>query len=221
MHFQLILRAFCLILLFGLGVSAHASPLQTGTWTQIARMADGDAGVFDGNGDLLPTYSFGTFTSANQATDFQVTYDVYAGMKILFITGDELVWGQASYSDLRTLIDAKQGTFSPNITFDASIFGVASTTTGNVLSRLMGPVEDPWISLSGSHFDGVASGLILWGEGDYPAYTAFKNAHGGINVYVTVETIETPVPAALPLFASALIGGAYMSWRRRKASMAA
>jgi hypothetical protein len=39
---------------------AIASPLDTGSWFQIARIANGDAGMFDGNGELRADYSFGT-----------------------------------------------------------------------------------------------------------------------------------------------------------------
>ena len=48
--------------------SACASPLDTGSWYQIARLADGDAGMFDGNGNLGTTYSFGAFSSASQTS---------------------------------------------------------------------------------------------------------------------------------------------------------
>lgn len=40
--------------------------------------------------------------------------------------------------------------------------------------------------------------------------------------FLTIETSPVPLPAALPMFASALAGGGLMAWRRkRKAAKAA
>lgn len=192
-----------------------ATPLQTGSWIQIARMADGDGGMFNGNGDLKANYSFGTKTGdpLHQAEDFQIKFDVYSGMKILFMTGDETIWGFTSYSDLRNLIDAQSGNFDPNITFSSRINGVEQKTIGNVLSR--GALEDPWIALQGGHAAGIANLLIIWGENDFsePVRAALKNTHDGVNVFVSVPAI--PVPAALPLFVSGLGLLGVAGWRRR------
>ena len=53
-----------------LAEAAPVSPLDSGKWFQAARMSDSDAGMFDGNGKLRPTYSYGTYVSENQADDF-------------------------------------------------------------------------------------------------------------------------------------------------------
>jgi len=81
---------------------AQASPLDTGTWYQVARMANGDAGMFDGNGELKSDYSFGTYSSPLQSNDFARPFDTYTGMQILFITGDGATWGSTSYATLRS-----------------------------------------------------------------------------------------------------------------------
>src|SRR5262245_13837095 len=159
--------------------------------------------MFGGNGDLMSSYSFGAFSGDPlQASDFQIPFDVYPGMQILFITGDQSIWGLTSYSQLRALIDGHDGSMSPNITFDARIGGVEQQTVGNILS--LGFLEDPWIGLQGDHGASIAAALIAWGENDFDDTTgeraALKNAHLGINVFVTT----TPIPAALPLFASGL-----------------
>jgi hypothetical protein len=72
-------------LLFGLVTAclvsaAQASPLDSGTWYQIARMANGDSGVFDGNGELKSDYSFGSYSSPLQANYFARPFDAYTGM---------------------------------------------------------------------------------------------------------------------------------------------
>lgn len=189
--------------LSGTGV-ASASPLAVGNWTQVARIADDGGGMFDGDGQLLSTYSYGTKTAnaLTQNSDFQIAFDVYDAMEILFITGDEQIWGKTRYADLRAVIDAYGGNLSgTNIQFDARVNGVEQTTLGNVLSRV-GFVEDPWISLLGNHFNGVSNGYILWGENDYysASHVALKEASGGINVFVSVPaTASVSVPTRVAL----------------------
>lgn len=196
-------------LAFAVAASASpTNPLSDGQWVQVARMADDGTGMFDGNGDLHNTYSFGTFTSANQPDDFARPFDVFQGMSILFTTGDRQVWGKTSYAALRSLIDAKSNEFTPNLSFESHLGPV----TGNVLSR-NGTLEDPWISLQGSHSDGRANGLLLWGENDWgpsAQHSLLQQSRGGIDVFVQVAPI--PLPGAALLFLSALMG---LRWFRR------
>lgn len=209
--------ALLLGLLFTAGFAngTSATPLDIGSWLQVARIAPGDGGMFNGNGDLLPTYSFGTYSSVLQSTDFEIPFSVYTGMQILFITGDNLYWGQTSYSALRALIDAKSGDFNPNISFSAGINGVEQNTIGNVLSRTVN-TEDPWIGLSGSHSNAADNGLMLWGESNYPAHNALKDAHNGINVFVSLP-VAVPGPlAGAGLPGLALAFGGLLMWRHRK-----
>lgn len=216
------LRAGPAVAAFLLGTSiVNATPLDVGSWTHVARMADGDAGMFDGNGNLQSTYTFGTNTgNPMQSNDFQIPFNVYTGMDILFITGDHQIWGKTSYSTLRSLIDAQGGAFAPNIAFNARVNGVEQSTMGNVLSR-GGFSEDPWISLLGDHGTGIAASLILWGEGDYAGpHITLKQLHGGVNVYVSNLVAQTPIPGALPLFASVLGLFGFVRWIRAKLEFA-
>lgn len=193
-----------------LGVSqvAMASPLDMGSWNHIARIADDGGGMFDGNGELFSTYSYGTKTASSltQGSDFQTTFDVYDGMQILFITGDDEVWGKTSYADLRAVIDARANDFNPNISFDARVNGVEQTVTGNVLSRTT-QTEDPWIGLVGDHVSAVTNSLIVWGEDNWYSpshnHTTLKNTRGGMNVFVSLEA-DNSVPVPAPVW---LLGG--------------
>ena len=187
--------------------AALATPLSSGSWNHVARIADDGGGMFDGDGQLLSTYAFGTrqVNSTAQSTDFQVAFDTYVGMDILFITGDETVWGLTSYQTLRSVIDAQAGVVtSTNISFESRFGGVEQTTSGAVLSRAGHP-EDPWINLVGSHVDGISNQSMVWGENNWasnPAHLFLKENHGGINVFVSVET---PIPE--PATAFLLIAG--------------
>lgn len=197
-----------------------ASPLDTGSWLQIARMSNSDFGMFDGNGAFNPAYTFGSFSSSLQVDDFHRPFSTYAGMSILFITGDQQIWGQTNYAELKGLIDAQSNNFNPNITFNAHFGGTDQTVMGNVLSRAGAP-EDPWISLLGGHDQGVATGMILWGESDYPSsqHALLKNLHSGVNVYVSQLIAAVPLPGALPLFASVLGLLGIARWRRKFAML--
>jgi hypothetical protein len=149
-------------------------------WVLVAHMSN-EGGMFDIDSDLDPFKSWGTFVDPPLAetADFQHSFS-FTNDDIMFRTGDESVWAIADYAELRGLIDAGAGDFAPNLCFETS----DGTTEGNVLMR-KNP-EDPWISMNGSHDDGIASERIVWGEANYSAGThqALKNAHGGINVYV-------------------------------------
>lgn len=205
-----------LAVILGLSIaSANASPvtpLDSGSWFQFARIADDGQGMHDGNSQLDSTYSFGTFTSGSQSTDFYRPFNVYAGMEILFITGDRTVWAKTDYGVLKALIDAFGGSQVANIAFDTK----NGATTGNVLSRASA-IEDPWISMSGSHSNGINNQGIIWGENDWGSgsngHTALKNLSGGIDVFVSTATV--PLPAGFVLLLSAGAGLGAMRMRKK------
>jgi len=168
-----------------------ASPLLESGWVLVAHISN-TGGLFDGNGELDSTFSFGAFDpNPTPATpDFARAFPLTA-FEILFITGDELFWAIADYDDLRILIIARAGDQTPNIQFRAGINGVESNTVGNVLSR-NGVPEDPFISINGAHSNGVDNELIIWGENNFGfggGHEQLKNTHDGVNVYVRVQQV--------------------------------
>ena len=176
--------------------ATYPNPLDDAGWELVAHMSN-SGGMFDGNGELMPGYSYGTFVPnpVSSTPDFQRAFPVVAD-KILFITGDSSIWAIADYGDLRTLIDARAGVFPPNLAFETGVNGVISNTTGNVLSRL-GVNEDPWISMEGDHSYGVYNQRIVWGENNYNnIHVNLKNNHGGINVYVKAADNASPTANA-------------------------
>jgi len=199
--------------------STSINPIDDGGWQLIAHMSN-SGGMFDGNGNLMTTYSFGSYYSnpTSSTSDFQREFTASSTTKILFITGDSTVWGITSYNDLRTLIDARGGDSSPNIQFEIGVNGVISNTIGNVLSR-SGYPEDPWISISGNHYEGIANRIVWgennWGDNDfgYGFHETLKNNHGGINVYVR-DAAPVPEPATMLLMGTGLAG--LLGARRQK-----
>jgi hypothetical protein len=207
--------AFAFALCLATGVRAVASPLDSGAWYQVAHMSDSDNGMFDGNGNLQPGYSFGTAIAGSETTqtdDFARPFTEFVGMKMLFITGNQEIWAMADYAEIKGLINAFSGTFAVNIAFESRLGGVEMSRNGNILSRSGFP-EDPWITIEGDHTAGVNNSTIIWGEFNWTdgnpvaGHEAIKNLNGGVNVFVQLQAVPAPAAAALIPGALVLLGG--------------
>ena len=181
-------------------------------WHLVGHMSN-SGGMFDGGGELASNYNYGAFVTSPTATtaDFFRAFPITApDMRILFITGNRQIWGMADYEDLLSLVNARQGVQTPNLYFDVGINGVTSSAMGNVLSRT-GSAEDPWISIQGSHGDGVTNQRIVWGENNYSAgaHQNLKNNNGGMDVFIRA----VPEPSATSFLL--MTAGTGLALRRR------
>jgi hypothetical protein len=173
------------ISLFSINVVKAESLLGFNDWQIVAHISN-KGGMFDGDSNLSPSFKYGSFVPnpTPETPDFYRPFPFSnPGTKILFITGNRKYWIMADYEKLQTIINAKKGDFTPNLSFEAGINGKALKTNGNVLFRESNS-EDPWISIEGEHFQGVANGLIIWGENDYNDHLKLKEENGGIDVFI-------------------------------------
>jgi Ca2+-binding RTX toxin-like protein len=173
-------------LAYSVGLVDPLFSISLSDWWLVAHMSN-SGGMFDGDGDLQPFYSFGSYDphplSATQ--DYQRPFAVVDSTRIAFVTGDQSIWAVTSYADLRALIDSRSGDSSSNLLFDLYSGGNYERQHGNVYSR-NGITEDPWITFSGDHEQGINLGRMIWGEGNYASlHSALKNAHEGLNVYIS------------------------------------
>ena len=206
-------RRFCAIgTMSALALVTHvsASPLTGGGWTQVG-LAQADGNLFNGNCNL----DLSGACTFNDGRDFWRAMPTATEM--LFVTGDDQYWGQASYASVRGLITAATGTFTPNLTWiDAGRNGASiGAATGNILFR-NGIGEDPWVTLEGSHCAHLSNTApcneILWGETAYVSLTGahvnLQSNHGGLQVWARNRNGggNLPEPTSLALIALALAG---------------
>ncbi len=111
------LAAGALLTLGGL-TSVGATPLGTGSWTQVGYMSAG-GGMFKGDCDLASGCN-----SSDVSGDFWSAFQTFSGQEILFITGDRQIWAAASYASVAAIVAASAGVLDPNITWsDAGLDG--------------------------------------------------------------------------------------------------
>jgi hypothetical protein len=150
--------------------------------------------IFGGNG----------FFSFNSTTPATVTYSIYdVSTNIGALTGHSA--GAAAFTDLGS-----------GSVFGSTSIAVTSTTFGSMPQLeidLSGALNDIAAALGGLFALGGGSNLVSNQGFLWISSTRDPAAQ------LTLET--TPIPAALPLFASVFGGGGLVAWRRRRKSRAA
>ena len=140
------------------------------------------------------------------AVDWTIPFGTVVG-SFLFKTGNNSTWGVLSSASVYQFTAGDN--FAPNSTVLASFnTPVAAGGLTNVLNRNgtgTGGPEDPWIGFAGSHLANI--GQMMYGENGFGgAHAAYKNANGGVNVFVrelNVPALPVPEPASAWL----LLGG--------------
>lgn len=208
--FKPCIKAVAALFIIGSITFAHATLLDTGNWSQIGQMSSG-GGMFNGNLSLTGC----TFDDGN---DFWVEApETFAGQELLFITGDDQIWGLVDYASIASIMTTAPN-FAPNLAWlDVGFSG--SSLSGSPIGKILfrsGAGEDPWVTLIGSHCAHQTSSInaggygtcnsIIWGENNWDnssIHPALKNNSDGVRVFVSRSV---PEPSVLALFALGLVG---------------
>ena len=156
-------------------------------------------------------------TQPTAALNWTVPFSNITG-SFLFMTGDNSTWGVLSSQSVYQFTPGDN--FAPNSVVLASFnTAVAAGGLTNVLNRNgtgTGGTEDPWIGFAGTHIANI--GQMMYGENSFGgAHAAYKNAHGGANVFVR-ELVALPLPVPEPSTALLMLaGGVLLAARRRSA----
>ena len=187
-----------------------------GGWT-LVRHSTNSGGWINVSDDLAGTASLNTASRNDPlaSVDWTIPFGNEPG-DFLFITGDQTTWGVLARSDVyQDTAGSIPGIFDPNVVVKASFnTAVAAGGLTNVLNRhntRTGANEDPWVGFEGGHFANIPR--MMYGEAGFAgAHVAFKNAHGGANVFVRELNVPllpaVPEPSTLALW---LAGGAVVA----------
>jgi hypothetical protein len=146
------------------------------------------------------------FFSFNNTTPGTVSYSIYdATTNISALTGHTA--GASAFTDLGS-----------GSVYGSTSFAVTSTTFGAMPALeidLAGGLNDLALALGGLFALGGGSNLT-GNQGFLWISSSFNPA-----AQLTLEVSQTPLPAALPLFATVLGGGGLAAWRRRRKQLRA
>ena len=160
-----------------------------GSWLMVRRIP-ATGGWYSQNDDLRGLAernisSAAGATSRTSTVEWSLKFDYFVdeGTEYLFATGDGSTWCvlRRGSNNFDGIVNAPSGSEVRNTPVLASQgTAVAAGGLTNVLARANS--EDPWIGCEGGHT--ANTGRMLYGESGITLYTDFKNARGGINVFV-------------------------------------
>ena len=157
-----------------------------GGWLMVRRIP-ATGGWYSQNDDLrgLAERNISSATNRSSTIEWSLKFDYYVdeNTEYLFATGDGSTWCvlRRGSNNFDGIVNAPSGSEVRNTPVIASQgTAVASGGVTNVLARANS--EDPWIGCEGGHT--ANTGRMLYGESGITLYTDFKNARGGINVFV-------------------------------------
>jgi hypothetical protein len=137
-------------------------------------------------------YGINRSTTSTTTTTSRHVSDAYAGdtAQVLFLTGDEQYWCVIPWQSLQYASDSETE-------LNTQVLGAHSSDHATVEMRPRGgwtniksdyndaapTPADPAVGCAGTHAQNINAGL-LWSEAGASVNTAFKNAHGGVGVFV-------------------------------------
>jgi hypothetical protein len=172
-------QIYCNMSILSGGWMSMASAPGSGAWTAM------DTGS-NANWNNL-NYSFGTYSTNGSIGSYWRNYSGQNPTQLLFLTGNGTYWVSFPIDYVRQASDGVSGVsnvaFTSNVTtsnnFPTDSFVYNSSL--NIMHRAP-QLEDPWITIGNTHAGG--NNYTVWGESSNPSHTTFKNANGGILVFI-------------------------------------
>ena len=170
-------QLYCKMTINGGGWMSAASAPGSGAWAAM------DTGSVVSWNNL--NYSFGTYSTNGSIGSYWRNYFGQSPTKVMCVTGNGTYWTsfpiyylrQAGASGLSDVTFTSNVITSNNFPVDTQVYN----TSVNIMYRAP-QLEDPWITGGNTHSGG--NNYMFWGEASNPSHATFKNANGGILMYI-------------------------------------
>jgi hypothetical protein len=127
------------------------------------------------------SYSYSTYSILGTIGDYWRNYSNQDITEVMFMTGNKLYWVSFPISYIVQAESIKTYTSgittSNNFPSDTNYYN----TSLSIYHR-SAQSEDPWINVGNTH--AVGNDYMFWGESGHASHITFKNANGGILVFV-------------------------------------
>jgi len=167
-----------------------------GGWTLVANVA-GEGSWPNVNGDLESGFSDGNYPTTGdiwgdqaRTKHFFTHFSWIPHEEVMFMTGNRHAFAVVSYNSINPKnID---GTTAPNMFVEAERnTNVPRHNYANRLMRGASNPEDPWIGFGGDH--SANTRMMFYGENGQMGHTSYKNANGGIGIFVRGKPVTGSV----------------------------
>jgi hypothetical protein len=191
-----------------LGTVLSVAPASAATVTD--QITFSDTGTYATDGDSTHGYTNGTATGS-----FEITFDPTQLYLTQFITG---TISNLIYSVTDPYFSASPLTLNTIAYFAFDGAGTLTLSSDPTLSKSFSDTTDITIGINGWAY---GTGSSVWYSQDSYGNTLTANGTATITAQTDPTLGETPVPAALPLFASGLSALGLFGWRRKRRAQAA